>query len=270
MGLIKMYPRTIQYKLNGPGTEELAQGYVATPKRYSTISVEDLADHIASDSHVERSKVAVITDSLIKQIREMVLNGHSIKVPHLGTFKPKIKSELAPNPESIDASSFTAKVTFTPSVELKRELQASRIEKVAIEDGGQPSEDESLENLKRYFIAEVKKYINAHKADFEGYPEEPLNSAKAGAGLKSLKLKNGSVQHDTVVLFWTWVKDQDKAEYTVFDGIAVKKYAGVWRTFSDAQEWGPSFENFETGEVNEGYIVLDKPFKTPYFFADGD
>lgn len=132
MGLIKMYARPITYKVNGPGTTETAEGYVATPVRYSTISVEDLADHISADSRVERSKVAVITDSLIKQIREMVLNGHKIEIPHLGSFKPKIKSSMAINPESVDAASFTAKVKFTPSVELKRDLQASRIEKTTL------------------------------------------------------------------------------------------------------------------------------------------
>ena len=127
-----MYPRAITYRVNGPGTDETADGYVATPVRYSTISVEDLADHISADSRVERSKVAVITDSLIKQIREMVLNGHKIVVPHLGSFKPKIKSELAVNPESVDAASFSAKVRFSPSVELKRDLQASRIERTEL------------------------------------------------------------------------------------------------------------------------------------------
>lgn len=130
MGLIKMYAAAITYLVNGPGTTEKAEGYVARPVRYSTINVNDLADHIAADSRIERSKIAVITDSLIKQITEMVLNGHSISVPHLGTFSPKIKSKLAPTSTLIDANSFVAKVNFRPSVELKRDLQSTRIEKI--------------------------------------------------------------------------------------------------------------------------------------------
>lgn len=130
MGLIKMYAAPITYLVNGPGTTETAEGYVARPVRYSTIDVNDLADHIAADSRIERSKIAVITDSLIKQITEMVLNGHSISVPHLGTFSPKIKSKLAPSSTLIDANSFVAKVNFSPSVELKRDLQSTRIEKI--------------------------------------------------------------------------------------------------------------------------------------------
>ena len=159
-----MYARPIKYKVNGPGTEETADGFVASPVRYSTISVEDLADHISADSRVERSKVAVITDSLIKQIREMVLNGHKIIIPHLGAFKPKIKSNLAINPESVDAASFTAKVQFMPSVELKRDLQASRIEKTTL-----PTAPE---------VPTIQKQIENAKADYKLYSKNAM--AKLG------------------------------------------------------------------------------------------
>lgn len=165
MGLIKMYARPITYKVNGPGTEQTAEGFVATPVRYSTISVEDLADHISADSRVERSKVAVITDSLIKQIREMVLNGHKIVVPHLGSFKPKIKSQLAINPESVDATSFSAKVSFTPSVELKRDLQAARIEKTTLPVA--PTAP-SIDQQKAALLADfTKKALKAYQDEYE-------------------------------------------------------------------------------------------------------
>lgn len=161
MGLIKMYARPITYKVNGPGTEETAEGFVATPVRYSTISVEDLADHISADSRVERSKVAVITDSLIKQIREMVLNGHKIVVPHLGSFKPKIKSQLAINPESVDAASFSAKVRFSPSVELKRDLQAARIEKTTLPQApAAPTIDEQKASILVYVKSLLRDAIS--------------------------------------------------------------------------------------------------------------
>lgn len=162
-----MYARPIKYKVNGPGTEETADGFVATPVRYSTISVEDLAEHIAADSRVERSKVAVITDSLIKQIREMVLNGHKIVVPHLGSFKPKIKSELAINPESVDAASFSAKVRFSPSVELKRDLQAARIEKTNLPEApAAPSIAVQKASALVNFEKEAKAWLAANKPGF--------------------------------------------------------------------------------------------------------
>ena len=179
MGLIKMYARPIKYKVNGPGTEKTADGFVASPVRYSTISVEDLADHISADSRVERSKVAVITDSLIKQIREMVLNGHKIIIPHLGAFKPKIKSNLAINPESVDAASFTAKVQFMPSVELKRDLQASRIEKTTLPTAPEnPSIEAQKTAIKQKTLAEGRKVILAKYPAAESGEFEVLISEK--------------------------------------------------------------------------------------------
>ena len=171
-----MYARPIKYKVNGPGTEQTADGFVATPVRYSTISVEDLADHISADSRVERSKVAVITDSLIKQIREMVLNGHKIVVPHLGSFKPKIKSQLAINPENVDATSFSAKVRFTPSVELKRDLQASRIEKTTLPVA---PEAPSIEQQKTALLADFTKKVT--KAYQDKYGKDKVTVRKAAS-----------------------------------------------------------------------------------------
>lgn len=171
-----MYARPITYKVNGPGTEQTAEGFVATPVRYSTISVEDLADHISADSRVERSKVAVITDSLIKQIREMVLNGHKIVVPHLGSFKPKIKSQLAINPESVDATSFSAKVRFTPSVELKRDLQAARIEKTTLPVA--PAVP-SIDQQKTALLADFTK--KATKAYQEKYGKDKVTVREAAS-----------------------------------------------------------------------------------------
>lgn len=265
MGLIKMYPRTIQYKVNGPGTEELAQGYVATPKRYSTISVEDLADHISSDSRVERSKVAVITDSLIKQIREMVLNGHSIKVPHLGTFKPKIKSSLAPNAESIDAASFAAKVTFTPSVELKRELQSSRIEKEAIESVEQPTEEENLNNLKTYFIAEVKKFVKANPDSFEGLPIEALQPEGISIAEINYPLKSGGTSKDNYMGF-SLSFSKDGSNSVLFLGVVTKNNgANAWLTFDSRGRYGFPFTNVKTGWVESNVVVIGKPLKSLYF-----
>ena len=217
MGLIKMYARPIKYKVNGPGTEETADGFVASPVRYSTISVEDLADHISADSRVERSKVAVITDSLIKQIREMVLNGHKIIIPHLGSFKPKIKSNLAINPESVDAASFTAKVQFTPSVELKRDLQASRIEKTTLPTA---PENPSIEAQKTAILADLKKQAAAIIK--EKYPNLDLSAMNVRIGGYDLNVS-------TLVALASVDSGQDSVR--VIKAIKARDYSGMGRTY---------------------------------------
>ena len=134
MAMIKIYKQRIKVKPNGPGTAQTVEKYVMRPFRYTTIDVNDLADHIAADSRIERSKVAVITDSLIKQIEEMVLNGHRIVVPHLGSFKPRIKSKQAFTPDAVDAGTFVAKIGFRPSTEMKLTLQSVKFETINKED----------------------------------------------------------------------------------------------------------------------------------------
>lgn len=219
-----MYARPIKYKVNGPGTEETADGFVASPVRYSTISVEDLADHISADSRVERSKVAVITDSLIKQIREMVLNGHKIIIPHLGAFKPKIKSNLAINPESVDAASFTAKVQFMPSVELKRDLQASRIEKTTLPTA---PEDPSIEAQKTAILQKtlaegrkviLAKYPAAKSGQFEVQFTETQSSIDP---TKTMVVAQCYVDGDVIASYFKVIKARDENAmgryYSTFD-----------------------------------------------------
>lgn len=217
MGLIKMYARPIKYKVNGPGTEETADGFVASPVRYSTISVEDLADHISADSRVERSKVAVITDSLIKQIREMVLNGHKIIIPHLGAFKPKIKSNLAINPESVDAASFTAKVQFMPSVELKRDLQASRIEKTTLPTA---PENPSIDAQKAAILADFKKQAAAIMK--EKFPNLDLSA---------MTVKIGGYDMNVPTLVALASVDRGGDSVRVIKAIKARDSSGMGRTY---------------------------------------
>lgn len=223
MGLIKMYARPIKYKVNGPGTEETADGFVASPVRYSTISVEDLADHISADSRVERSKVAVITDSLIKQIREMVLNGHKIIIPHLGSFKPKIKSNLAINPESVDAASFTAKVQFTPSVELKRDLQASRIEKTTLPTAPEnPSIEAQKTAILQKTLAEGRKVILAKYPAAESENFEVVISERQNPDpTKTMVVAQCYVDGNVTASYFKVIKARDEnamgRSYSTFD-----------------------------------------------------
>lgn len=258
MGLIKMYARPITYKVNGPGTTQTAEGFVATPVRYSTISVEDLADHISADSRVERSKVAVITDSLIKQIREMVLNGHKIEIPHLGSFKPKIKSSMAINPESVDAASFTAKVKFTPSVELKRDLQASRIEKTTIPTA--PAAP-SIDDQKMSIVYDFKKLAAA-----------TLKKLNIDAAPTDAEVKIGYLDLGVPTMVVKAIFEKDGTTYNVIRAIKAKpngrgsvyEYinASVPRTFN-AQDY-EQFDGWFT-PVNEW---IKESTVTRYYFSD--
>lgn len=261
MGLIKMYARPIKYKVNGPGTEETADGFVASPVRYSTISVEDLADHISADSRVERSKVAVITDSLIKQIREMVLNGHKIIIPHLGAFKPKIKSNLAINPESVDAASFTAKVQFMPSVELKRDLQASRIEKTTLPTA---PENPTIDVQKEAIVKDFKKAILKNiKENFGSVEVTVVNPAQIG--VFSLRDVDGNlipVMTVKAIVSFTKAGDDEAGQYIMTKVIKAR----------DTNAMGRYYETFNgSGEFNDKSLDMSLAGKwdsNSYIYSD--
>lgn len=202
-----MYAAPITYKVNGPGTEETAEGFVARPVRYSTIDVNDLADHISADSRVERSKVAVITDSLIKQIREMVLNGHAIEVPHLGIFKPKIKSKMFATEEDMNADSFLAKVTFRPCAELKRDLQSTRIEKVEVKDSGIEMTPAQLkQNIINATIAEFNK---SHEMKATGGEIKPMIVETVAGGKQEFIVSEAGNREQEVMSFGLLTPDSN-------------------------------------------------------------
>ena len=79
---------------------------------------------------MERANIQVIIDSLVKQIREMVLNGHPIDVPHLGKFKAGLRSKQAYNELFFDINQSSVRIMFQPSEELKKELRSVRFEKM--------------------------------------------------------------------------------------------------------------------------------------------
>ena len=98
----------------------------------STINESDLADHIAADSKIERSKVPTINNAITKQIRELLCNGHPIEIPHLGTLKLGVNSEGTATVTEYNARTCIKNVhsVLTPDKEIKDALANLSYEKV--------------------------------------------------------------------------------------------------------------------------------------------
>ena len=263
MGLIKMYAAPITYLVNGPGTEQKAEGYVARPVRYSTIDVNDLADHIAADSRIERSKIAVITDSLIKQITEMVLNGHAISVPHLGTFSPKIKSKLAPTENLIDATSFVAKVNFRPSVELKRDLQSTRIEKITPATPIAPlTPSEEAANLLPYLN---RLAVQIGKEKFPDAKSIHISGTPLAENLSIFSPLAGDII-DAVghVLKVDYTDNQDVDHDEVSVGVVVYKAKQVGNIYNAYKYEGSVLKYLTSGDIKDAYWEDDNTLEIKY------
>lgn len=100
----------------------LYYGYV---EPYNTMTVDDLTDHVAMDSKIERSEVSEISHALLKQIKQLVCNGHSIEIPHFGTIRMGLESKPADSYAAYNASKHVkgAHIVFTPCTELKSEVR---------------------------------------------------------------------------------------------------------------------------------------------------
>ena len=96
--------------------------YVTRPIRYSTIGVDEICDYVASDSTLPRAYVAAVAEGIFKQIEEMLLNGHSIKLPNLGTLRFSLSAKARKTVEEAGATAvYRRRIIFIPSGILRRQ-----------------------------------------------------------------------------------------------------------------------------------------------------
>lgn len=59
----------------------------------SVLDINDLANHMANDSKIERTLVANINSAITRQIVELLCNGHPIRILHIGLLKLGVNSK---------------------------------------------------------------------------------------------------------------------------------------------------------------------------------
>ena len=100
-------------------------------KPYGALDMEDLSNHIAMDSKVERTMVSQITKAVVKQMKELLMNGHPIRIPHLGLLKVQVSTEGAVTKEAFNAGKHVknAHLILVPTTEIKEEMRKMKFEK---------------------------------------------------------------------------------------------------------------------------------------------
>lgn len=108
-----------------------------------TLDVTELAAHIAKDSKVERSKVSMITNAIVKQMGELLCNGHPIRVPHLGILKLGVSSEGTDTVTEFNARTAIKDlhVMLVPDKEIKKALREMKFTKFIPKDSIRPEGD---------------------------------------------------------------------------------------------------------------------------------
>ena len=97
----------------------------------SKIDINELSNHIASDSKVERSEVVTVNSAVNKQIVELLCNGHPIRIPHLGMLKLGVHSKGTASLEEFNAGTHIKDIhiILVLDQEIKNELANLSFEK---------------------------------------------------------------------------------------------------------------------------------------------
>ena len=121
--------------------------YYGFVKPYSTMPVEELTEHIAADSKVEPAEVTEIMQALFKQIKQLVCNGHTIRIPRFGLLRLGISSTGADSFADYNAGKNVsgAHIVFVPTKKLKQEVAAVKFFTVK-EKEQKSDEDEGDDN----------------------------------------------------------------------------------------------------------------------------
>ena len=92
------------YQFHGSSNKESDGKWYPRVKHYSTIKADELSRLAGEDSPIEPSEVQYVTAAIVKQVIELVMNGHSIKVSQLGTFSISAECETVDEWEDVNCN----------------------------------------------------------------------------------------------------------------------------------------------------------------------
>ena len=112
------------YAVNDQRSTAIKKGYSLRPYRLPTIDSRRLAEYAEQDSSIDRARVEYIMSSVVKQIKEMVLNGHKVELGDLGVIGLTCQGTGSERQEDVSVKKNVKglKVTFRPSSYLKEKM----------------------------------------------------------------------------------------------------------------------------------------------------
>ena len=114
-------------------TKKLA--YVTRAVRYSTIDKDQLVEHASADTGVNEAQLVAGHKALMQEIRQLVLNGHSVQLGDMGTLQFSIRCKTVENKEDLSTDLVKARrIVFHPSARLRDELKRVKFETVVADD----------------------------------------------------------------------------------------------------------------------------------------
>ena len=95
---------------------------------YTKIGYDELVEHIAKDSGMSEAAVEGAVRSILKQVEEMVLNGHTICIKDFGTLKVSISAKAPEDPDEAGAQQvYRRRLLYFPSERIREEIDNTQL-----------------------------------------------------------------------------------------------------------------------------------------------
>ncbi len=137
-------------KVNPQKRQEPGKWY-ATPKSETPLSGKAMTRAATANTTTAPIEMEAALELLAKFVPQQLQQGHTVKIPGLGTFRLTFKSDGVEDINSFRANSMikNARIVFTPS----KELRESVLSVLSFEDGGVLENDISYASLADYRMA---------------------------------------------------------------------------------------------------------------------
>ena len=120
---IKAKQQNVSFEKN---VEKLA--FVLSAHLYNTLDAAKVIDEAARRSGISSGVIKAAWDAAGEVIRTWATEGHNVPLPGLGSMRFSVRSKSVQSVEDVKTSLITARrVIFTPSKEVRDELQATKI-----------------------------------------------------------------------------------------------------------------------------------------------
>lgn len=125
--------------------------WYATPKSEAPLSGKAMTRAATANTTMAPIEMEASLELLAKFVPQQLQQGHTVKIPGLGTFRTTFKSDGVEDINTFRANSMikNARIVFTPS----KELRESVLNGLTFEDGGVLEDDISYASLSDYRLA---------------------------------------------------------------------------------------------------------------------
>ena len=125
---------SIQVYQNGRSNSPKRGEWYGRAKHNGIIEEAGLLDHVAKDSHIERTIIVSATEALVKQIHELCRLGYKVRLEGLGLFYLAVSSKSSATVEDYDCSKHVVgyRMGFLPQNTMKSEMAKTKLKKASI------------------------------------------------------------------------------------------------------------------------------------------